>query len=178
MINNKNKMSPAVRIAFVGIAAATVECGKLALSALPNIEVVTLLLALYGYVFGGIGIWTALVFVCIEPLIYGFGSWTLAYILYWPFVALIFALLGKIKIKNRLVLTATAVLLTVWFGVLTALIEVGLFSGSFDNFLYRFGIYYARGIVFYLLQIVTNAVLFPLLFRFLSEKLSKIKGKI
>ena len=35
-------------VALVGIMAATLECGKLVLSFLPNIEVVTLLCALYG----------------------------------------------------------------------------------------------------------------------------------
>ena len=83
-------LSGAKAIALVGVTAATVECGKLVLSALPNIEVVTLLLALYGYVFGWYGVLSALVFVSIEPLIYGFGTWLPAYLIYWPLVALVF----------------------------------------------------------------------------------------
>ena len=67
-------------IALVGIMAATLECGKLVLSFLPNIEVVTILCALYGYVFGVLGIVAAAVFVCLEPLIYGFGSWIITYL--------------------------------------------------------------------------------------------------
>ena len=55
------RLSPARALALVGISAATVECGKLALMALPNIEVVTLLLALYGYVFGPLGVAAAVV---------------------------------------------------------------------------------------------------------------------
>ena len=43
---NKRILSGARAIALVGITAATVECAKLALMALPNIEIVTLLLAL------------------------------------------------------------------------------------------------------------------------------------
>ncbi len=161
-------------ITLVGLMAAAVECGKLALTALPNIEVVTLLLALFGYVFGWLGVAAAVVFVCIEPLIYGFGAWVISYFIYWPLVAVIFMILGKAKIKNRFALTGTAVLLTFLFGILTALVEVGLFSGSFDNFFYRFGIYYLRGIVFCALQVCTNLIVFPLLFVFLSEKLKLI----
>ena len=162
-------------IALVGIMAATVECGKLALSFLPNIEVVTLLLALYGYVFGFLGVVAALVFVSIEPIIYGFNTWVVSYYLYWPLVSLVFMLLAKIKVKNRFLLTGAAVLLTAWFGILTTLVDLGILSGFFDNFLYRFSVYYARGAVFYIIQIACNAVLFPLLFKFLAGKLERIK---
>ena len=180
MINahKKRAISGARAIALVGITAATVECGKLALAALPNIEIVTLLVALYGYVFGWYGVASAVVFVSIEPLIYGFGTWLPAYFIYWPLVAVVFMLLRRAKIKNRWILTAAAVGLTVFFGVLTSLIEVGLFSGGFDNFLYRFAIYYARGIVFYAVQIGCNALLFPLLFNYLADKLSIIRQKV
>ena len=161
------------RLALIGLMAATLECGKLILSFLPNIEVVTLLCALFGYVFGWSGIIATFVFVAIEPLIYGFGTWIISYCLYWPLVALIFMILGRSNVKNRVILTATAVLLSAWFSVLTSLVDVGLFSGNFDNFLSRFSIYYLRGISFYVTQIICNAVLFPILFRPLSEILKK-----
>ena len=173
----RRALSGAKAIALVGITAATVECGKLALSALPNIEIVTLLLALYGYVFGWYGVAAAVVFVSIEPLIYGFGTWLPAYFIHWPLVALVFMLLGRLNIKNRWIITAFALVATVLFGVLTSLIDVGLLSGNFDNFFYRFGVYYARGIVFYALQLACNAVVFPLCFRFLVDKLSRIRAQ-
>jgi hypothetical protein len=62
-------------IALVGICAATIECGKLAFSAIPNFEVVTLLTALYGYAFGWVGVLSSVVFVCIEQLLYGINTW-------------------------------------------------------------------------------------------------------
>lgn len=172
---NSRRISPALKIALVGIMAATVECGKLALAFLPNVEVVTLLLALYGYVFGFSGFVAAVVFVSIEPLIYGFNTWVVSYYLYWPFVSLIFMILAKLKVKNRWLLTGAAVIITAWFGVLTSLVDLGLLSGFFDNFFYRFSVYYARGVVFYAVQIACNAVLFSLLFSFLAKKLEKIK---
>ena len=165
----RNPKRIALSIALVGIMAATLECAKLALSALPNIEVVTLFIALFGYVFGPLGILASVVFVCIEPIIWGFGTWMISYFIYWPLVALIFAVFGRIKFKNRILITLTAILLTVFFGVLTSFVDVGLFSGSFDNLFYRFSIYYARGISFYLAQIITNALVFPLLFPTLSK---------
>ena len=171
----KRAISGARAIALVGISAATVECAKLALAALPNVEIVTLLLALYGYVFGWYGVLAAFVFVSIEPLIYGFGTWVVSYYIYWPLVAVVFMILGKARLKNRWIITAIALGLTFFFGVLSALIDVGLLSGNFDRFFYRFAVYYGRGIVFYAIQLACNAVLFPLAFRFLAGKLEMIK---
>ena len=176
-MRNRRVISPARTIALVGIMAATVECGKLALAFVPNVEVVTFLLALYGYVFGIYGVVAAFVFVSIEPLIYGFGTWVISYYIHWPTVALAFMLLAKLRFKNRWIITSAAVLLTAWFGVLGSLVDVGLFSGTFDRFWYRFGIYYVRGIRFYITQIICNAVLFPSLFPYLSKKLDKIKNQ-
>ena len=174
---SRSRRSPAKTIALVGIMSASIECGKLALSFLPNIEVVTLLCALYGYVFGLLGIVSVVVFVSIEPLIYGFGTWVVAYYLYWPFVAVVFMILGKIGLKNRFLLSGIAVLLTAWFGVLSSLVDLGLLSGFFDNFWQRFSIYYLRGIPFYIAQIVCNAVLIVFLFPYLSERLKIVKQK-
>ncbi|MBE6548967.1 MAG: hypothetical protein E7670_00910 [Ruminococcaceae bacterium] len=167
-----------LRIALIGLMAAMLECGKLVLAVLPNIEVVTLLCALFGYVFGGAGVVATIVFIAIEPLIYGFGTWMISYCLYWPLVTIIFMLLGRAKVRNRVILTVIAVILTVWFGVLSSLVDTGLFSGYLDNFFSRFSIIYLRGISFYVTQILCNAVLFPLLFRTLSELLIKLKKRM
>ena len=163
----------ALSIALVGIMAATLECVKLALASIPNVEAVTLFTALFAYVFGPLGVLAAVVFVCIEPLIWGVGTWMISYFIYWPLVAIIFMLLGRARVKNRIVITAVAVILTAFFGILTSFVDVGLFSGSFDNLFYRFSIYYARGISFYLAQIITNLIVFPTLFRPLTAALNK-----
>ena len=165
-------------IALVGIMAATLECGKLALSFLPNIEVVTILCALYGYVFGIYGIIATAVFVCIEPLIYGFGSWIITYFIYWPLVAFVFMLLRKKGVKSRLWLTVIAVVLTVGFGVISSIVDTAFYLGINKNYLSNLVLYYVRGMVFYIVQIACNAVLFPTLFLFLADKLEKIKPNI
>ena len=168
----------ALTASLVGIMAATIECAKLALAALPNVEVVTLLIAVYSYVFGSAGILAAVVFVMIEPLIWSFGPWVISYFLYWPLVGAVFMILGKLGAKRRLTLTLTAGLLTLFFGVLSSLVDIGLFSGNFDRFFYRFAIYYARGVWFYLAQLLTNLVVFPTLFPHVASLLSKIKHRL
>lgn len=162
-------------IALVGIMAATLECGKLVLSFLPNIEVVTILCALYGYVFGVLGIVAAVVFVCIEPLIYGFGSWIITYFIYWPLVAFVFMMLRRRGVKGRLCLTLVALAMTVDFGVLSSIIDAAFYLGINKNYLANVLLYYLRGIAFYLAHLACNAVLFPILFLFMANKLEKIK---
>jgi hypothetical protein len=178
MKNEIKKRRPALSLALVGIMAGILECSKLILSFIPNVEVVTILSALFGYVFGWIGVLSTVVFVCIEPLIWGFGTWMISYFIYWPLVSLVFLFLSRLRVKNRWLLTLAALILTAFFGVLTSLVDLGLFSGFFDNFIQRFIVYYARGAVFYLIQLICNAVLFPLLFPFLSDKLNKISEKL
>ena len=122
---NPSRRDRAKKIAIIAMMSATLEGAKLALSFIPNVEIVTLLCALYGYVFGWSGIIAAYLFVAIESLIWGFNTWVITYLIYWPLVTFCFMLLGKYDIKNRLVITLTASVLTVFFGVLSSLIDTG-----------------------------------------------------
>ena len=79
-------------IALIGIMAALIECAKLALAAFPNIEAVSLLISLFSYVFGWVGVVSALIFVCIEPAVWGMGTWFVSYLIYWPLLAMLFIL--------------------------------------------------------------------------------------
>lgn len=162
-------------VALVGIMAATIECGKIVLSALPNIEVVTILCALYGYVFGIYGVIAAGLFVLIEPLIWGFGSWLIYYIIYWPLVALVFMLLAKRGVDRRLPLTAVALGLTIFFGILSTVTDCAFYFGINENYLINLPVYYVRGLPFYVAQLATNLALFPTLFLLLADRLGKIK---
>ena len=162
-------------VALVAMMTATIEAGKIALAWLPNIEVVTLLCGVYGYVFGWLGILATILFVVIETMIWGVNTWVLSYFIYWPLVAGIFMFLNKLHVKNRWIITAVAVTLTVFFGVLTSLVDVGLFSGLFDNFWKRFATYYVAGTWFYVAQIACNAIVFPALFIPLKDMLIKLK---
>ena len=175
---SRKNYSVTKKIAIVGIAAATVECGKLALAFLPNIEVVSILLALYGFVFGYVGVTAAAVFVCIEPLIWGFGSWMVTYFVYWPALALVFCFLGKVRLGSRWVVTGIAIGMTLLFGIISSIIDALFLFGVTKHFFQNLLLYYARGIVFYAIQTACNAVLFFTLFEFLSKKLGIIKRRM
>ena len=152
-------------VAYTALAAASLTAGKFVLSAIPNVEIVTLLCAVYGFVLGAQGVLATCIFVACETLIYGLGPWVISYAIHWPAVALVFWLLSRFIKPSRVIPTIVAVIMTTSFGVLTALVDVGLFSGFWDDFGQRFAIYYVRGAVFYVTQIVCNAIVFPLLFK-------------
>lgn len=164
-------------VALVGIMAATLECGKLVLSALPNIEVVSLLCALYGYVFGIYGVIASAVFVLIEPLIWGFGSWLIYYIIYWPLLALVFMLLAENGVSHRLPITAVAVGMTIFFGIISSVVDCAFYLGINESYFVNLPIYYLRGLPFYIAQLATNIALFPSLFKLLAGRLGKIKQR-
>ena len=171
-----SKSKNAVRYtALVGMMAATIECAKLALAAIPNVEAVSLLIALYSYVFGWAGVLAAVVFVCIEPLIYGIGSWMLTYFLFWPGVALLFMLFGKIKLKSRIIFTLVAIGLSIAFGMLSALIDIAFMTGVNGYYFSNVIIYYIRGLGFDTVHVVSNGIVFITLFLFLQKKLDQIK---
>ena len=154
--------------------SATLEVGKLALSFIPNVEIVTLLCAVYGYVFGFYGIIATYIFVGLETLIWGVNTWIVTYLIHWGCVTFVFMLYGRFKIKNRFLITATAILLTAAFGVLSSLVDTGLLTGFWNNFWKRFAIIYTRGFAFYITQIVCNLLLFLLVFNPLVNRLGKI----
>ena len=164
-------------VALIGVMTAVLTGSKMALSFLPNIEITTLMCALFGFAFGWLGVVSTLFFVAIEVLIWGFGTWFFSYLIYWPLVATVFLIFGKFKIHNRFIVTVVALFMTLFFSVLTALIDVGLFSGYYQSFFERFSIYYLRGITFLLLQLACNLLTFLFLFPKLCPLLQKLKKR-
>lgn len=154
--------------------AATLEGGKLALSFVPNVEIVTLLCAVYGYIFGFCGVIATFIFVALESLIWGANTWIIAYVVHFGAVALVFTALGKFNVKNRFIITSCAVILTATFGVLSSLVDTGLFTGFYKDFFKRFSIIYVRGAAFYAIQIACNLFLFFLVFPPLVGRIDKI----
>ncbi len=167
----------AASIVLISVAAATLSAAKFALMALPNIEVVTLLTAAYGFTLRGKGVAASGVFCAIETLIWGAGSWVVTYFIHWPVVAFTFSVLSRFIKPARVIPTITAFLLTLSFSVLSALVDVGLTTGYFYNFGERFVVYFLRGTWFYVAQLVCNLVLFPVLFKPLVNLLSGILTK-
>lgn len=180
--DNRRRLRPVRYIALAGVYAALLTGGKEALAAIPNVEVVTLLCALGGYALGAVALASIAAFVTVEGAIYGFGSWIISYYVHWPLVCAAFMLIRifvspQRRVLLRVVPTAAALILTLGFSALTSVVDVGILGGAGMSFFERFAIYYARGIPFYVAQLVTNAVLFPLVFPIIAKALIKAKTR-
>ena len=181
--DNRRRLRPVRYIALAGVYAALLTGGKEALAAIPNVEVVTLLCALGGYALGAVALASIAAFVTVEGAIYGFGSWIISYYVHWPLVCAAFMLIRifvspQRRVLLRVVPTAAALILTLGFSALTSVVDVGILGGATNaGFFERFTIYYARGIPFYVAQLATNAVLFPLVFPIIAKALIKAKTR-
>jgi len=176
---------------------ALVSSSKLALSFIPNVEIITSLFIIFTLVFGWRDSFIAsLLFVIIEIFIFGFMiSWVLLYLIYWPLLVtvthLIAWLFKRRRIKNGLkekqkkITTATfvaviivGIFMTFLFGVLSAFLDMvfmgAIGTGRFLEFVFW---RYVSGTWFFVAHIVGNAVALPLLVPKLVTTLNRVGVK-
>lgn len=175
---NKNH-SAATKIAYIALFAATLTGGKLALSFLPNIEIVTILILVYASVFGLWYVLPATVVFCVtETLLYGFGTWVVAYFIYWNLLGV----LASIVLKKRIMWQALvlAAVCTIFFGVLTTagdVLWVCIGQQDASIFLKLFAAKYTLGLTFYALHLASSVVTVLVLYNPLCRLLERIKNK-
>ena len=80
-------MNNSKRLAADGLLTAVLLVLQVALSYLPNIELVSLSVILYTLVLGKRVIPILLAFSLLEGLLYGFGIWWISYLYIWPILA-------------------------------------------------------------------------------------------
>jgi len=150
-------------IALIPLLSASIIVGKLALSFIPNVEIVTLLFMVHTVSFGlKRSLIASVIFVTVEILIYGFSTWVLAYYLIWPILIVVTWRL-KDKLKSEFGYAAIAGI----FGFL-----LGAFFAVFESFFYgwAYGLaYWLRGILFDAVHGASNYIVVLLLFKPLSR---------
>ena len=164
-----DKLKPTLReIALFGILGALTFGAKVAMSFLPNIEPVSLLIMLYAVVFGRKAPYPIYLYVLLEILFYGIQLWNINYLYVWLVLAI-----GAWMLRRSEQPLAWALLSGVFgllFGALCA--PVYLFSGGLG-----FAVsWWISGIPFDLMHCAGNFVMALLLFvplRRLLEKLYK-----
>lgn len=175
----------AKKIALAAVFVALVSGGKQALLIIPNVEVVSILLAVAGFCLGAaFSVSVSFAFCAIETAIWGFNTWVILYLIYWPSLGIFFALLKRVGLKNKWALAAVAAAMTFLFGILSTLLDtlVAFVGGGFvvngTDFFIRFAILYGRGIVFFAIHIFSNFFMFAFLFKPLSEQVSRLTHKM
>jgi len=169
----------AIKLCYMALFTATLSGGKFALSFIPNVEIVTLLIIVYASVFG---IWyilpATIVFCLIEVLLYGFGYWFITYTLYWPLLGITASIL--LRNKKLWVAILLALLSTALFGLLSTLIDTSLAilsSGQLHAFVRVFVLTYIKGAWFYVVHIVSNCTLIAVLYVPLCRLLTRIRNE-
>lgn len=85
------------RLALLGILTAVLLGGQVALAALPNVEIVSLLVILYALLLGRQAFLVVYAFVLLEGCLYGFGLWWVSYLYVWSILAGIALVLRRMK---------------------------------------------------------------------------------
>ncbi len=161
-----------VRLAFL---AAMLTAFKLALSFVPNVEVVTLLITVYASALGiAYALPAVLVFCTVEIALYGVGSWVLLYYVYWTLLAVVSSAL--LKGKRTWLAILIGIMGSILFGVLSACCDtlfcvVSLAPSRLGDY---FAAYYIRGLYFDVVHTLSNAIILALLYAPLTAVLKRV----
>ena len=149
---NGKKVSPARAITETAVMSAMLVIGKLALSFIPNVEVVTTLTIVFGVCFGLRAVAASVVFCTADMFLYAFSlDVAISYFVYWPLLCLSAAVLSALKVKSLYVYLIVALIGTLFFGLLTSLVFSLLYGVPFIPV-------YVAGLPFYAFQLVSSLV--------------------
>jgi energy-coupling factor transport system substrate-specific component len=146
--------------------AAVTFGAKWVMAPLPNIEPVSLMVMLFGVVFGWKALFPVAVYVMAEILFYGLGPWNFNYLYVWLLLAAVAMLLRRVK--NPLLWATVSGFFGLMFGALCAPVDV--FIGGVG---YAAG-KWVSGIPFDLLHCVGNFFMALLLFVPLRKLITRL----
>lgn len=154
-------------IVAIGMMVAMLEAGKAALMAIPNVEIVTLLIILFTLYFGPKIIYAIGAFVLIEGMLYGFGTWWIMYLYVWPLLALITWLLRKYE--SPWVYAVLSGVFGLLFGAVCSIpyLFIGGWKMAFS--------WWIAGIPYDMIHGVSNFIICLILFKPLWKVLSKLE---
>lgn len=170
MKNKTTVKNVTLRVCVTAMFAALLVGGKEALAVLPNVEVVTLFIAVCAYVWGlAVALPAVFVFIAVDVAIWGFNTWVISYLVHWNVVALVFWAFSLWRLQNKRMKAAFAALfacvLTVLFGVLTTAVDTTIgFTGKgfftdFSDFSRRFAALYVTGAPFFVTHVLSNTLI-------------------
>lgn len=153
-------------ITLFGMLAALTFGAKWVMAGLPNIEPVSLMVMIFGAVFGWKALFPVAVYVAAEILFYGLGPWNINYLYVWPLLASLAFLMRKMR--HPLGWAILSGMFGLMFGLLCAPVDV--FIGGWSYAVSK----WVSGILFDLTHCAGNFVIALLLFvplRNLTEKM-------
>lgn len=156
-------------ITIIGLLSTILVVSKEALAALPNIELVSLLIIIYTLTFERKTIIIIYVFILIEVLLYGLGIWFFAYIYIWIILYAVTRIFRKLR--SPLIWAVIAGAFGLLFGTLYS--GVYLVTGGIGSAI----AWWINGIPWDITHCIGNFVLALALFRPLYHILSLLRKK-
>ena len=139
---------------------------KYVMASLPNIEPVSLMVMLFGAVFGRKALYPIYIYVAMELLFYGLGTWNIMYLYIWPLLGLLAWLLRRMdQPLGWAVLSGSFGLL---FGALCAPVDVAI--GGFGYAAAK----WVSGIPFDIAHCIGNFVIALVLFMPMRKLMKKL----
>lgn len=160
-------MKTAKEISIISVFVALLISGQLALSAVSGIEIVTALTVSFFYFFGlKRGLIVATAFSLLRCIIFGFiVNVVILYLIYYNLLALVIwlaskALKSQTKIKDIIIVTAIAVVMTVLFTMIDNVLSLVMYGLSQN----AFKVYVQASLLTMVPQMICVAITVPLLF--------------
>ena len=153
-------------VVLFGVLGALTFALQVAMSGLPNIEPVSLLVMLIAVTFGWKALSPVYVFVAMEILFYGFSLWNVYYLYVWT-VLVVAAILLR-KMEHPLGWALLSAVFGLLFGALCAIVDV--FVGGFSYAIAK----WASGIPFDIAHCAGNFVIAILLFAPLRKLFARL----
>lgn len=157
-------------VVLFGVLGAMTFALKLCMALLPNIEPVSLLILVFAAVFGWKALYPTYVYVVLEILYWGLGTWNVNYLYIWAVLAVAAMLIHKVEQP-------------LWWALLSAVFGLlfGALCGIVDIFIGGFGYAAAKwvsGIPFDVTHCIGNFVMAILLFSPLRKLLTRLYRKV
>lgn len=165
-----DKKLSARQIALFGVLGALTFGAKFVMSMLPNIEPVSLMVMVYAVVMGRKALYPIYIYVILEILVYGLGTWNFNYLYIWAVLWLL-ALCFR-RMQHPLAWAILSGTFGLFFGLLCAPVDV--FIGGLS---YAFA-KWISGLSFDLLHCAGNFVIALLLFVPMRTLLTKLYKNI
>ncbi len=142
---------------------------QVVMSALPNIHITAIFIILTAVAFGWKSMYSIAVFIILEGLIWGFGTWWFSYWYLWPILAIVAVLMRKND--SALIWAVVSAVHGICFGALCSITY--LFIGGWEMAIS----YWISGIPFDLAHCAGNFILTLLLFNPLKKVIFLATGK-
>ena len=162
------KTGPVLDLVQIAAMTAVLEAAKFLLNALPNVELVTVLLMVFTVHFGiRKAMCSALLFALLESMWWGVSIWTVTYFYVWPLLVAVTAMIPRSE--SAFIYVLLAAFFGLFFGMLCSLTTL-VMSGWHAALAW-----WAAGIPYDLIHCVSNGLTAAILFRPLLRALDKLR---